>query len=59
MGNYFDYTTGEFGFNMGDDSMLMNQDGDLLMRTSDTSAIDLETGEAVYFFADSSFIQSI
>ncbi|MDY4029039.1 MAG: hypothetical protein SOY46_07285 [Butyrivibrio crossotus] len=45
MGNYFDYTTGEFGFNMGDDSMLMNQDGDLLMRTSDTSAIDLETGE--------------
>lgn len=45
MGNYFDYTTGEFGFDMGDDSMLMNQDGDLLMRTSDTSAIDLETGE--------------
>lgn len=45
MGNYFDYTTGEYGFNMGDDSMLMNQDGDLLMRTSDTSAIDLETGE--------------
>lgn len=45
MGNYFDYTTGEFGFNMGDDSMLMNRDGDLLMRTSDTSAIDLETGE--------------
>ena len=45
MGNYFDYTTGEFGYNMGDDSMLMNQDGDLLMRTSDTSAIDLETGE--------------
>ena len=45
MGNYFDYTTGECGFNMGDDSMLMNQDGDLLMRTSDTSAIDLETGE--------------
>ena len=45
MGNYFDYTTGEFGFNMGDDLMLMNQDGDLLMRTSDTSAIDLETGE--------------
>ena len=45
MGNYFDYTTGEFGFNMGDDSMLMDQDGDLLMRTSDTSAIDLETGE--------------
>lgn len=45
MGNYFDYTTGEFGFNMGDDSMLMNQEGGLLMRTSDTSAIDLETGE--------------
>ena len=45
MGNYFDYTTGEFGFNMGDDSMLMNQDGDLFMRTSDTSAIDLESGE--------------
>ena len=45
MGNYFDYTTGEFGFNMGDDSMLMAQDGGLLMRTSDTSAIDLETGE--------------
>lgn len=45
MGNYFDYTTGEFGFNMGDDSMLMNQEGGLLMRSSDTSAIDLETGE--------------
>lgn len=45
MGNYFDYTTGEFGFNMGDDSMLMNQEGGLLMWTSDTSAIDLETGE--------------
>ena len=45
MGNYFDYTTGEFGFNMGNDSLLMNQDGDLLMRSSDTSAIDLETGE--------------
>ena len=45
MGNYFDYTTGEFGFNMGDDSMLMDQEGGLLMRTSDISAIDLETGE--------------
>ena len=45
MGNYFDYTTGEFGFNMGDDSLLMNQEGGLLMRSSDTSAIDLETGE--------------
>ena len=45
MGNYFDYTTGEFGFNMGNDSLLMNQDGDLLMRASHTSAIDLETGE--------------
>ena len=45
MGNYFDYTTGEFGFNMGDDPMLMDQEGGLLMRTSDTSAIDLETGE--------------
>ena len=30
---------------MGNDSLLMNQDGDLLMRSSDTSAIDLETGE--------------
>lgn len=27
MENYFDYTTGEFGSNMGDDSMLMNQEG--------------------------------
>lgn len=45
MVNYFDYTTGEFGFNMGDDSMLMDQEGGLLMRTSDTNAIDLETGE--------------
>jgi len=45
MGNYFDYTTGEFGFDMGDDSMLMNQEGGLLMRSSDTSAINLETGE--------------
>ena len=45
MGNYFDYITGEFGFNMGNDSLLMNQDGNLLMRSSDTSAINLETGE--------------
>ena len=45
MGNYFDYTTGEFAFDMGDDSMLMNLEGGLLMRSSDTSAIDLETGE--------------
>lgn len=41
MGNYFDYTTGESGFNMGDDSMLMNQDGDLLMRTSDTTKMNV------------------
>ena len=41
MGNYFDYITGEFGFNMGDDSMLMNQEGGLLMRTSDTRDISI------------------
>ena len=41
MGNYFDYTTGESGFNMGDDSMLMNQDGALLMRTSDTTKMNV------------------
>ena len=44
MGPYFDYDTGETGYEISD-SMLMNSDGDLMMKMSDSMAMDMDSGE--------------
>ena len=44
MGPYFDYDTGETGYEISD-SMLMNSDGDLMMKMTDSMAMDMASGE--------------
>lgn len=43
-GAFLDLESGELGFSMGDDT-LMSSDGNLMSWVSDSSALDLETGE--------------
>ena len=42
--SFFDMDSDKFAFTVSD-NMAMNTDGDFLMRTSDCSAMDLNTGE--------------
>lgn len=44
MGIFSDLENGDVGFEMSDD-MLMNSDGDLMMRMGDNMALDLDTGD--------------
>lgn len=45
MGRIFlDLESGELGFSMGNDT-LMSSDGHLMSQVSDSSALDLDTGE--------------
>jgi len=41
---YFDLETGEIGLSISD-KMLMDSDGDLLMKMSDHMALDLDSGD--------------
>lgn len=41
---YFDLETGEIGHSISD-NMLMDSDGDLLMKMSDNMALDLDSGD--------------
>ncbi|MBQ7246802.1 MAG: hypothetical protein IJS22_01730 [Lachnospiraceae bacterium] len=41
---YFDLETGEIGLSISD-KMLMDSDGDLLMKMSDNMALDLDSGD--------------
>ena len=45
MGNIFDYSNGEFIFGNSEGDSFMSQDGHLMRRMSDTSMLDLQTGE--------------
>lgn len=44
MGFFIDLFSGKSGWTVSD-NMGMNEDGDLLMRTSDNTAINMDTGE--------------
>ena len=42
--SYFDFDSGEFGMSLSD-NVLINSDGDLMMRMSDNMAMDMGSGE--------------
>lgn len=44
MGTFLDFENGDVGFEISGD-MLMNSDGDLMMRMGDNMALDLDTGD--------------
>ena len=41
---YIDLETGELGYSLSN-GLLMNSDGDLMMKMSDSMAMDLDSGE--------------
>ncbi len=41
---FLDLESGEFGFDMGG-NMLMDSDGDLMMKVGDNMAIDMDNGD--------------
>lgn len=42
--HFFDYENGSFGMSLSD-NLLMNSDGDLMIKMSDNMAMDMDSGE--------------